>query len=111
MVDGNMKNHCDVCLATKAGYAEYKGLPGRVQTVCPNSPDYQSQFCQLHKANVAKRQNIQVTDESCASEVPRESTTTCRDTVVFIIDKCVTHSSTPYQVQFINYLLSKTCIF
>ena len=33
MVDGNMKNHCDICLATKAGYAEYKGLPGRVQTV------------------------------------------------------------------------------
>ena len=111
VVDGNMKNHCDVCLPTKAGYAEYKGLPGRIQTGCPNSPDYQSQFCQLHKPNVAKRKNIQIPNESCTSEVPRESTTTCRDTVGFIIGKRVTRSSTPYQVQFINYLLTKTCIF
>ena len=56
-----------MCLATNAGYADYKGLPGRVQTGCPNSPDYKSHFCQLHKPNVAKRQNIQVTDESCTS--------------------------------------------
>ena len=98
VVDGNMKNHRDLCLATNAGYAEYKGLPGRVQTGCPNSLDYKSHFCQLHKPNVAKRQNIQVTDESCTSEVPKES---CRDTVRFIIGKHVTRSSTLYQVQLI----------
>ena len=97
VVDGNMKNHWDLCLATNAGCSEYKGLPGRVQTGCPNSPDYKSYFCQLHKPNVAKWQNIQVTDESCTSEVPKESAITCRDTVGFTIGKRVTRSSTLYQ--------------
>ena len=49
MVDGNKKNHDDVCLAGNAGYAEY--IPGRVQTGCPNSPVYKTQFC-LHKPNL-----------------------------------------------------------
>lgn len=49
VIDGNMKNHRDVCLATHAGYAEYKGLPGMVRTGCPNTPDYMSRFCSLHK--------------------------------------------------------------
>ena len=49
IMDGNMKNHRDVCLATHAGYAEYHGLPDMVQTGCPNTPDYKSRFCSLHK--------------------------------------------------------------
>ena len=49
MVDGNKKNCDDVCLAGNAGYAEY--IPGRVQTGCPNSPVYKTQFC-LHKPNL-----------------------------------------------------------
>ena len=49
MVDGNKKNHDDVCLAGNAGYAEY--IPGRVQTGCLNSPVYKTQFC-LHKPNL-----------------------------------------------------------
>lgn len=44
-----MKNHRNVCYATHAGYAEYKGLPEFVCTGCPNSPAYKSQFCSLHK--------------------------------------------------------------
>lgn len=47
-----MKNHRDVCLATHAGYAEYQGLPGMVQTGCPNTPDYKSRFCSLHKPTI-----------------------------------------------------------
>ena len=49
VVDGNKKNHDNVCLAGNAGYAEY--IPGRVQTGCPNSPVYKTQFC-LHKPNL-----------------------------------------------------------
>ncbi len=49
VIDGNMKNHRDVCLATHAGFAQYEGLPGMVRTGCPNTPDYMSRFCSLHK--------------------------------------------------------------
>ena len=49
VLDGNMKNHRDVCSAVNAGYVEYKGLPGRVRTGCPNTPAFKSQYCALHK--------------------------------------------------------------
>lgn len=49
VIDGNMKNHRDVCLATHAGYTEYKGLPDAVRTGCPNTPSHKSRFCSLHK--------------------------------------------------------------
>lgn len=62
VIDGNMKNHRDVCLATHAGYAEYKGLPGMLRTGCPNTPDYKSRFCLLHKP-----QNLLQSDDSLAA--------------------------------------------
>ena len=68
VVDGNMKNHRQVCFATKAGYVDYRGLPGRVRTGCPNSPDYQSAFCHIHKPAVAMRQNIGDGDDMPAAE-------------------------------------------
>ena len=52
IVDGNMKNHRDVCLATHAGYAKYKGLPDAIKTRCPNTPEFKSRFCTLHKPNL-----------------------------------------------------------
>ena len=45
LVDGNMKNHRDLCFSTDAGYAEYMGLPGRVRTGCPNTPDCVTILC------------------------------------------------------------------
>lgn len=54
MLDGNMKNNRSVCLATHAGYAEYDGLPGTIQTGCPNTPAHKSRFCSLHKPTVAQ---------------------------------------------------------
>lgn len=58
MLDGNMKNHRGVCLATHAGFAEYDGLPGAIQTGCPNTPAHRSRFCNLHKPDVySKQQN------------------------------------------------------
>ena len=38
VLDGNMKNSHEVCFATRAGYAEFNGLPGKVSTGCPNTP-------------------------------------------------------------------------
>ena len=57
VLDGNMKNHRGVCLATHAGFAEYDGLPGAIQTGCPNTPAHRSQFCSLHKPEISKKQN------------------------------------------------------
>uniref|UniRef100_A0A1X7VAC2 Uncharacterized protein n=1 Tax=Amphimedon queenslandica TaxID=400682 RepID=A0A1X7VAC2_AMPQE len=54
VMDANMKNHRDVCLATEAGFVEYDGLPGTVKTGCPNSPSYASWYCTLHKPLVVK---------------------------------------------------------
>ena len=42
VLDGNMKNNRSVCLATHAEYAEYDGLPGTIQTGCPNTPAHKS---------------------------------------------------------------------
>ena len=52
-MDGNMKNHRNVCCATTAGYTEYKGLLGKVQTGCSNTPAYKSSYCDLHKPVIA----------------------------------------------------------
>ena len=49
VLDGNMKNHRGVCLATHAGFAVYDGLPGAIQTSCPNTPAHRSRFCSLAK--------------------------------------------------------------
>ena len=54
MLDENMKNNRSVCLATHAGYAEYDGLPGTIQTGCSNTPAHKSRFCSLHKPTVAQ---------------------------------------------------------
>ena len=38
VLDGNMKNQREVCLAKDAGYITYPGLPGRIKTGCMASP-------------------------------------------------------------------------
>ena len=54
VIDGNMKNRRDVCAATKAGYIEYKGLPGVITTGCQQTPGYQSQYCYSHAPRISK---------------------------------------------------------
>lgn len=43
VMDGNMKNHRDVCKATEAGFTKFDGLPGQVKIGCQkrliSSPD------------------------------------------------------------------------
>lgn len=48
VLDGNMKNHRDICAARLAGYAEYEGLPGRITTGCTNTPQLKSRYCVVH---------------------------------------------------------------
>ena len=35
-------------MASEAGCAKFKGLPGRVKTGCPNAPKLKSRYCDLH---------------------------------------------------------------
>ena len=49
VLDGNMKNHRDVCYAKDAGFIQFNGLPGLIKTGCPGSPDFKSQYCAQHK--------------------------------------------------------------
>ena len=48
VLDGNMKNQREVCLAKDAGYVSYPGLPGRIKTGCMASPAFKSRFCPNH---------------------------------------------------------------
>jgi len=85
VVDGNMKNHRDVCSATNAGYVEYKGLPGRVRTGCPNTPSFKSSYCNEHKPTMA----------ACSDNTKEEP-------VGLILGKRITRSTTLYQVRVVN---------
>ena len=42
MLDGNMKNRRDVCMAKDAGSIEYPGLPGHIKSGCTASPKFNS---------------------------------------------------------------------
>ena len=57
-----MKNHRHVCFAKEAGYAEYKGLPGKIQTGCPNTPDLKSRLCSKHRPTAVTPQCSQPTE-------------------------------------------------
>ena len=49
VLDGNMKNHRDVCEAKDAGFVEYRGMPGRVKTGCMETLEQRSKYCSHHK--------------------------------------------------------------
>ena len=38
VLDGNMKNHRDVCYAKDAGFIEFEGLKGLIKTGCAAAP-------------------------------------------------------------------------
>ena len=65
VIDGNMKNHRDVCFATEAGFVEYLGLPGRVTTGCSNTPDFKSRYCGLHNP-IATQATSETSDQHMA---------------------------------------------
>ena len=106
VIDGNMKNNRDVCFATNAGYVEYKGLPGRVRTGCPNSPQYMSRYCSLRDPIVAIPQKIIQDGDDPNPPV----STTEEDQVGLIINKRVTRSSTLYEVSNICFCFFYTLL-
>ena len=64
VLDGNMKNHRDVCYAKDAGFIQFSGLPGVIKTGCPASPDFKSQYCSQHKSHACDLlNNGEVDDE------------------------------------------------
>ena len=89
VIDGNLKNHRDICLAKEAGYVTYQGLPGKVKTGCPLTPELTSRYCSLHKPRV------------CTKPVD-ESTMTGNeeDIAEMILEERVTRSETYYKVPF-----------
>lgn len=89
VIDGNMRN---------AGYAVYDGLPGRVRTGCPNSPDYLSPYCGLHKPSVALRQCVSVQEDSMEEECSQTVKEGNHDLLGIIISKRITRKNTLYQV-------------
>ena len=85
MLDGNMKNQREVCMAKDAGYTQYSALPGSVRTGCPHTPAYKSRFCTHHK-------NRAPNYTSGASSADKEED---RDTVVeMLLAKKVTRCET-----------------
>lgn len=67
VLDGNMKNRRDVCMARDAGYIEYRGLPGCIKTGCMNSPEQESRYCKLHQVRVCKSLTDYELDETAPS--------------------------------------------
>ena len=93
-----MKNHRDVCYAINAGYVEYAGLPGRVRTGCPNTPDYKSPFCASHKPAVALRSSGVAEPQDKSSSQTLSQQDSSQEPIGLIIGKRSTRSTTLYQV-------------
>ena len=79
--------------AKEAGNAEYKGLPGKIRTGCPNTPDLKSRFCSKHRPTTVTPQCSQPTklqDEASQGQSKEQQE--------IIIDKETTRQSTIYEV-------------
>ena len=100
VLDGNMKNNREVCYAVEAGYAEFSGLPGRIQTGCPNTPAIKSRYCPVHAPITATPQDIQFSEDG-NPVVTHVSTSTEERHAAIVVSKRITRTSTFYQV--INY--------
>jgi len=90
VIDGNLKNHRDVCLAKEAGFVTYHGLPGKVKTGCQLTPELKSRYCSLHKPRVC------VKPQDDANEEDNE------DIAEMILEERVTRSVTYYKVRTIE---------
>lgn len=93
VLDGNMKNRRDVCMAHDAGYTTYEGLPGVLKTRCMNSPELRARHCTLHRVRACNPYTGVDEDE----DAPECSES--RDKVVeMILDKKTTRKANYYQV-------------
>ena len=67
VLDGNMKNRRDVCMARDAGYTEYEGLPGSIKTGCMNTPNPKSRYCNIHRVCICGSKKTIDKDEDTPS--------------------------------------------
>lgn len=68
VLDGNMKNHRDVCMARDAGFIEFDGLEGRLKTGCQATPAHKSRYCTSHSPQ-AVNLDIKVPEDEEASQL------------------------------------------
>ena len=54
MLDGNLENRCDVCLAKDAAFVSYPGLSGHVKSGCMSTPSFKSHYCKQHCERACK---------------------------------------------------------
>ena len=98
VLDGNMKNHRDVCAAQEAGYAEFNGLSGKVKTGCPNTPQLKSRYCPAHAPTAFNSDPAGIDDDSGIK--PLNSSLQRKEAqLAYIVGKRETRNSTLYQVQ------------
>lgn len=99
IVDCNMKNHRDVCLATDAGFAEFNGLQGKVKTGCPNTPQPKSRYCPSHTPTTFTPQGENSSTQTTVESGPAKKSPT-EEQIAFISGKRVTRHTTFYQVRY-----------
>ena len=94
VLDGNMKNYRDICMAKDAGFVEFRGLPGYIKTGCQHTPAYKCRYCEKHM-NQAITQSATEGDHL---QVDAEG----EAIVEMIIDKKVTRNETHYKVTILD---------
>ena len=101
-----MKNHRDVCAAKEAGYAEFHGLPGKIKTGCPNTPQLKSRYCPDHTPTSFK--SMPASNDTNSLPAATSTSHTEDAQLAYIIGKRETRQTTLYQVQLLN--LTHACM-
>lgn len=109
VLDGNMKNHRDVCAAKEAGYAEFDGLPGKIKTGCTNTPQLKSRYCPPHTPTVVKLQKVDM-DEHASSSTKKEAPSNQEDQIAYIVGKKTTRQNTFYEVCSLCVMQASVCL-
>lgn len=93
VMDGNMKNRRDVCMAREAGYIEYEGLEGKIKTGCMNTPEQKSRYCTQHKPRACDPGM-----KCCDDETVAEPHASGGGIVQVVLEKKTTRTATYYKV-------------
>ena len=93
VLDGNMKNRRDVCMAREAGYTVYENLPGTIKTGCLNSPEPNARHCKVHRIRACNPPLSIPMDEAAP-----KMTNSVEQVVEMILEKKVTRKAVYYKV-------------
>ena len=93
VLDGNMKNRRDVCMAREAGYTVYENLPGVIKTGCLNSPEPNARHCRVHRVRACNPASSIPMDEAAP-----KVTDSGEQVVEMILEKKVTRKAIYYKV-------------